>query len=52
MVTPEELLAKHRRQMMDDGTDDPREPTTREDSWIKDFMDRLAGAIRKIGNNK
>jgi hypothetical protein len=52
MVTPEELLARHRRQIMDDGTDKPSEPTTREDSWIRDFIDRLAGAIRKIGDNK
>ena len=52
MVTPEELLAKHRRQMMDDGTDTPSEPTTDEESWIRDFINRLAGAIRKIGNDK
>jgi hypothetical protein len=52
MVTPEELLANRRRQMMDDGTDTPSEPTTHEDSWIRDFIDRLAGAIRKISNDK
>jgi hypothetical protein len=52
MVTPEELLAKRRRQIMHDGTDKPSEPTTHDDSWIKDFIGRLAGAIRKIGSNK
>jgi hypothetical protein len=52
MVTPKELIAKHRRQIMEDGIDKPSASTTHEDSWIRDFIDRLAGAIRKIGNNK
>jgi hypothetical protein len=52
MVTPEEHLARHRRQIMDDGTDEPSEPATHEDSWIRDFIDRLAGTIRKIGSDK
>jgi hypothetical protein len=52
MVTPEKLLAKRRRQIMNDGTDKPSEPTTHDDSWIKHFIGRLAGAIRKIGSNK
>ena len=54
MVTPEKLIVKRRRQIMDDGYDGLNEPTAtaQEDSWVKDFIGRLAGAIRKIGNNK
>jgi hypothetical protein len=53
MVTPEELLAKRRAQIMDNGIDrlmsllQPMRTL-----WIKDFIGRLAVAIRKIGNNK
>jgi hypothetical protein len=52
MVTPEQLTAKRRHQIMQEGDDRPSASTPHEDSWIKDFIDRLAGAIRKIGNNK
>lgn len=51
MATPEELLARRRHQIMNDGNDKPSAPPAREDSWIRDFIDRLAGAIRKIGSN-
>jgi hypothetical protein len=52
MVTPEQHIAKRRHQIMQEGIDKPSASTTHEDSWIRDFIDRLAGAIRKIGNNK
>jgi hypothetical protein len=51
MATPEQILTRRRHQIMNDGIDKPA-PPTHEDSWIRDFIDRLAGAIRKIGNDK
>ena len=49
MTTPEQLLAaQRRRQMLDDQIMDRLELDTpeREDSWVKDFIARLAGAMR------
>ena len=46
MTTPEQLLAaRRRRQMLDDQIMDRLELDTpeREDSWVKDFIARLAG---------
>jgi len=50
MVAPEQLPAKRRPQIID-GLKEPAE-IPNEDSWIKDFIGRLAVAIRKIGDNK
>jgi hypothetical protein len=52
MTTPEQLLvARRRRQTLNDQIMDRLELDTpeREDSWVKDFIARLAGVIR--GNN-
>ena len=49
MTTPERrLLTRRRRQIWDDQTMDRLELDTpeREDSWVKDFIARLAGVIR------
>jgi hypothetical protein len=49
MTTPEQrLLTRRRRQIWDDQTMDRLELDTpeREDSWVKDFIARLAGVIR------
>lgn len=51
MATPEKLLGKRRHQIMNDEIDKPDASTKHEDSWIRDFIDRLAGAIRKIGSS-
>jgi hypothetical protein len=49
MTAPEKLLvARRRRQILDDQIMDRLELDTpeREDSWVKDFVARLAGVIR------
>ena len=49
MTTPEQrLLTRRRRQIRDDQTMDRLELDTpdREDSWVKDFIARLAGVVR------
>ena len=51
MATPEQIHARRRHQIMNNGIDKPA-PPAHEDLWIRDFIDRLAGAIRKIGANK
>ena len=47
MTTPEQL-AQRQRQMLHDQAMDRLELSTpeREDSWVKDFIARLAGVIR------
>ncbi len=54
MTTPERLLARRRRQIMDDETGEPRElhTTEHEDSWVRDFIARLAEVIRSMGGKK
>lgn len=54
MTTPEQLLARRRRQIMDDGTGESRElhTTEHEDSWVRGLIARLAGVIRSIGGKK
>ena len=52
MTTPEQVLIRRRqRQMMDDQAMDRHTPRTpeSEDAWVKDFIGRLAGALRNIG---
>jgi hypothetical protein len=48
MTTPEQRLLTRRRQISDDQNMDRLELDTpeREDSWVKDFIARLAGVIR------
>ena len=51
MTTPEQrLVARRRRQIMDDETLDRLELDTPEhkDSWVRDFIARLAGVIRSM----
>jgi hypothetical protein len=55
MTTPEQELlraTRRRRQIMDDETMDRLELDTpqREDAWVKDFIGRLVGVVRNIGN--
>jgi hypothetical protein len=51
VTTPQQLLVKRRRQIMDDETMDRIElgAPEREDSWVRDFVARLAGVIRSKG---
>jgi hypothetical protein len=51
MTTPEQILARRRRQIMDDRTLDRLELNTpeRENAWVSDFIGRLAGVIRSLG---
>jgi hypothetical protein len=53
-TTPEQRLAGRRQQILDDKTLEPRElhiPED-EDSWVKDFIDRLAGMTRNIDGKR
>ena len=56
MTTPElQLLsARRRRQTLDDEIMDRLELDTpeREDAWVNDFIDRLAGRIKKWASDK
>jgi len=55
MTTPEQgLVARRRRQILGDETMDRLELDTpeREDAWVKDFIDRLAGVIRNLGGKR
>jgi hypothetical protein len=56
MTTAEQLLAgRRRRQILNDdeaGSQQVAEALQRDDAWMKDFMDRLAGVIRSIGSRK
>jgi hypothetical protein len=53
MTAPEQLLVRRRRQILDDqimdrlGLDTPE----REDSWVRDFIARLAGVIPGNSDN-
>jgi hypothetical protein len=51
MTTPEQILARRRRQIMDDRTMDRLELNTpeRENVWVRDFIGRLAGVIQTLG---
>jgi hypothetical protein len=48
---PEQNSSKRRLQILDDETRDGREFNARaqEDPWVKNFMARLAGLVRRIG---
>jgi len=48
MTTPEQRLFRQRRQLLHDETTEGRQPQTpeQEDSWVGDFITRLAGALR------
>jgi hypothetical protein len=48
MTTLGQILARRRRQILDDDTIEAPEPHTpeQEDSWIGDFIARLAGVLR------
>jgi hypothetical protein len=53
MVTARErALAKRRPQLLDDRArmETAGRDGTREDAWVKNFISRLAGALRDIGN--
>jgi hypothetical protein len=54
MTTPEQLPAKRRRQIFEDEPKEPHEPDTakHEDSWVRDFIGRFAGAVRNIGGKR
>jgi hypothetical protein len=53
MTNPErqQVSARRRRQIMDDQMMDRLELNTpeRKDAWVRDFIRRLAGAMRNIG---
>jgi hypothetical protein len=62
MTLPEHALPKRRRQILDDETGATRrlnaskhpdtsahEDTLHQDTWARNFVDRLAGLVRKIG---
>jgi hypothetical protein len=51
MTHSEQPHVKRRPQIMDYEIDKPSEPATHEDTWIRDFIHRLAGVIRKIGGD-
>jgi hypothetical protein len=50
MTTPEQLLTNRRRQIFEDEPKEPQDPDTskHEDSWVRDFLGRLARAVRNI----
>jgi hypothetical protein len=54
MTTPEQILARRQRLIMDDRTMDRLELNTpeRENAWVSDFIGRLAGAIRHLGGKR
>ncbi len=54
MRSPEQHLLKRRLQILDDETRDehPFNARAREDSWVENFMARLADLVRKIGVRK
>jgi hypothetical protein len=54
MMAPEQHLLKRRPQILDDETRDEHvfNARAREDSWVENFMARLADLVRKIGNRK
>ena len=54
MISPEQHLLKRRLQILDDETRDghPFNARAREASWVENFMARLAGLVRKIGDKK
>jgi hypothetical protein len=48
MTTPEQLLARRRRRILNEDAIESREPQTseRDESWLRDFVDHLNGVIR------
>jgi hypothetical protein len=54
MTLPEQNSSKRRLQILDDETRDaPRfNERAHEDTWVKNFMARLAGLVREIGGRK
>jgi hypothetical protein len=54
MMAPEQQLLKRRLQILDDETRDghPSNARAREDTWVENFIARLAGLVRKIGDKK
>ena len=54
MTTPEKIMARRHRQILDDETLEPRElhVPQHKDAWVGVFIARLAGAIRNIGGKK
>jgi hypothetical protein len=51
MTLPEKHSSKRRLQILDDETRDaPRfNARAHEDTWVKNFLARLAGLVRRIG---
>jgi hypothetical protein len=54
MMAPEQHLLKRRRQILDDETRDGHSLNilAPEDTWVENFIARLAELVRKIGNKK
>lgn len=54
MTNPEKSLTHRHRQILDDQTIEPRELHTPEhkDTWVTDFIGRLARVIRNIGGKR
>ena len=57
MTSPEQRLLSRRRQILDDETEEARRIHAQDhqggwadgNNWVKNFVDRLAGLVRKIG---